>query len=117
MDALKAEVRTHAAAKGIPWVSSNDVLMGLAWMLNSDASAADRPGQGPVGSQSTGMIGIDVHRNGLPAELGPPGFLGNLSVVCLMPWSEACLQAVCSCEVHLCHIGCACMQPDAFTES
>lgn len=89
VDALKAEVMTHPAAQGIPWVSSNDVLMGLAWLLRCDASGAERPGQGPANSQSTAMMGIDAHRNGLPSELAPPGFLGNFSLVrALMPWKS-----------------------------
>ena len=84
VDALKAEVAAHPAAQGVPYVSSNDILMGLAWMLNSDASGTARPGQGVAGSQLVAMMGMDVSRHGLPVELCPPGALCNLSVVCLL---------------------------------
>ena len=81
VDALKAKVVAHPAAHDMPYTSSNDILMALAWMLTSDISGTARPGQGPAGSRSTALIGIDLARNGLPADLQPLGSVGNLSRV------------------------------------
>ena len=70
---------------------SNDIIMGLIWMLHNDMLGASRPGQGLAGSQSTAIMGVDLASNGLAAELWPAGSVGNMSMVRV-------------CHIHLMHI-------------
>lgn len=78
LNALKARILAHAAAEGIPFVSSNDIITALAWLVFNDAHGLQHPGQG---RGRLGMIASDLARNGLPSALLSPGFFGNLVVV------------------------------------
>lgn len=69
--------------------------MALAWMLKCELSGTAQSAQGPAGSQSVAMIGIDLARNGLPAALQPPGNIGNLSTVSVLAY---CLRACSTCQ-------------------
>ena len=77
--ALKSEVAKHPAMQGMSYLSTNDVLMGLSWLLSNEAAGKSRPGQGPKGHLSTALFGMDLSRHGLPAELHPGSFVGNFS--------------------------------------
>ena len=78
---LKFELAAQAEVQAVSHLSSNDLLMGLAWLLSNEATGKPHPGQGPNGTVSTAVIGVDLARNGLPKELLPDGVLSNLSAV------------------------------------
>lgn len=83
---LKQASLNQAGSKLIPYLSSNDVIMGLAWMLNNEAKNKARPGQGPAGTISVAIIGVDLGRNGLPGNLQHQSTLANLSKVSSLPF-------------------------------
>ena len=77
MGSLKAQLRQQPRLASVPF-STNDIAIGLFWMLRCDAKGWSRPFQDQVGSIRTAVMRINASE-GRTKHLAPPGFFGNLA--------------------------------------
>ena len=63
--------RQHAAVQALPnsYISSNDIVFAIAWLLGCEMKQRPWPGQAPAGSTSVGLIVADLVMNDLQGRL------------------------------------------------
>ena len=77
--ALKALTRQHPAVAALPqsYISSNDVVVAITWMLSCDMHQRPKPGHAPPGSANLALLVLDLLGNDtdglLTRSLVPPG--------------------------------------------
>ncbi|MCJ1429029.1 hypothetical protein MMC29_006942 [Sticta canariensis] len=74
---LKQLIGGHRAVADLPYISTNDVVLGLTWLLECENQALPLPGQGAAGAVRKCGFSAALALNGLPAEALHPGFIGN----------------------------------------
>ena len=88
LDTVRAQARQHPAVQALPdaFVSHNDILMAIAWVLSCDMRQRPRPGHAPLGGRSLGILTCDLVGNDVDGRISkqllPPGMqLGPTTVM------------------------------------
>ena len=68
---MRVRARQHAAVQALPnsYISSNDIVFAIAWLLGCEMKQRPWPGQAPAGSTSVGLIVADLVMNDLQGRL------------------------------------------------
>ena len=68
---MQVRTRQHAAVQALPkgYISRNDIVFAIAWLLCCDMHQRPWPGQAPAGSASVGLIVADLVENDLEGRL------------------------------------------------
>ena len=69
IDALKARARQHPAVRTLqePYLSTNDLVMAVAWMLSCEVQQRPMPGSNPA--LSLGLMVADLPENDVDGRL------------------------------------------------
>ena len=63
--ALRTQAQQHPAAQALPgsWLSLNDLVLAVAWLMHCDMKQRPRPGYAPPGEASHAAIAADLVTN------------------------------------------------------
>ena len=81
-------MRQHPAVAALPqsYISSNDVVVAITWLLSCDLHQRPKPGHAPPGGMNFALLVLDLlgnDRDGLlTSSLVPPGDVSDALLVC-----------------------------------
>ena len=62
IEALRGRAGQHTAVQALPngYISSNDIVFAIAWLLGCNMLQRPWPGQGPPGSANVGLLAVEL---------------------------------------------------------